>query len=991
MNNILERIHTMLKVLNDNIVIERKEIANVKYERCDYKVKTVFPNTDNMKPFYGQWKTKKDDHAWFYFEANIPKEDKYTYSRIKFDTDKDGWDATNPQFLVYNGQKALQSLDTNHRYIELGSGRKRVYVYGYSGMNDVDTIKFQPVIETICEPVERLYFDICPLLDILLSDRSLDKEYIDLLMSLNDTLNIVNFRDLRSDDFYESAAVAHEFLSSKFFSKPEKIKNSSVSLIGHTHIDIAWLWTKLQTREKAQRSFSTVLSLMDKFPSYKFMSSQPYLYQAVKEENPELYKRIQEKVKEGRWEVEGAMWVEADCNITSGESLIRQILYGKKFMMDEFDVDSKILWLPDVFGYSYCLPQILKKCGVNTFVTSKISWNDTNMMPYDMFDWYGLDGSKVFTYFITSSEAKPGNNIEKFTNYNGNPTPKWVEGTYKRMQQKELTDEALMPYGFGDGGGGPTREYLENIERLKYGLPYTPNVKNEFAGSFLKRVEKKARTREVPSWKGELYLEFHRGTYTSIAKNKNYNRRSEFLMENLENLAVITSSKIDKKWYDDNWKMILTNQFHDIIPGSSIKEVYDESDKEYQKFFKEGNALLNDYLKTLALNSKYKLNVYNPNSFKMSGYFKKDNNYYFVEDCPSKGFKGVELKPSLDKVKVNKKSLDNPFYKITFDDEFKIVSIIDKLNDRELLKDKAEIKVYENFPQVHDAWEIRNYYTEKSYSLVFDKAEKFDYNSKKGFRVYSHHYNSNFIVEIGLYDESPRIDFDCKLDLNTDESLVKALFPLDINSTVAKCDIQFGVADRPTHSNTSWDKAKFEVCAQKYVDISEGNFGVALLNENKYGYSIKDNVLGLSLLKTSLDPNNGVDKGVHEFTFSLMSHAGELKDSSVIKEAYLLNNPFILFEGDQKGKNTEDSFVSLNKDNVFLDTIKYSENDESIIMRLYETLNINTNLTLSFKEHYKHIYLCDMLENNLEELTYSGVKLSLKVKPFEIVTLKLVK
>ena len=420
------------------------------------------------------------------------------------------------------------------------------------------------------------------------------KQYADILRYVNTALNMVDFVDVGLDDFGECCKKAHTYLKNEYFGRYCKRGNTSVSCIGHTHIDVAWLWPVRQTREKAQRSFATVLALMDRYPSYKFMSSQCYLYQAVKEEAPELYERIKQRVAEGRWDVEGAMWLEADCNLISGESLVRQILYGKRFMKREFGIDSKVLWLPDVFGYSAALPQILKQSGVETFVTSKISWNDTNVLPYDMFRWKGLDGSEVFTYFLTAP-ADANNPKDIHTNYNAIANPVDFLRTYNRMQQKSLTNEVLMDYGYGDGGGGPTAQFIENIERMQCGAPNFPYTKFERASDFFARVRKKVYDNpELPRWTGELYLEYHRGTYTSVAKNKRNNRRAEYSLQNLEKLFVLANKlggvEYPRKWFEEMWQMVLTNQFHDIIPGSSVTEVYNVTDREYAKLFDEAKA-----------------------------------------------------------------------------------------------------------------------------------------------------------------------------------------------------------------------------------------------------------------------------------------------------------------------------------------------------------------------------------------------------------------
>ena len=337
-------------------------------------------------------------------------------------------------------------------------------------------------------------------------------------------------------DELDNPKTGNKYFEKEFYQHICHTQRTTVTCAGQTHIDVAWLWTIAQAREKAQRSYATVIAYMEKYKDYHFFCSQPVLYKAIKEEAPDLYKKIKEMVKEGRFEADGAMWVEADCNLISGESMVRQFLFGKRFFKEEFGIDSRILWLPDVFGYSAAMPQICKMSGVDSFVTSKISWNDTNTMPHDVFEWQGIDGTSLFTYFLTAQQITSNN--KRNTTYNAEVSPNYLAGTYERFQDKGLSDDVLLAYGYGDGGGGPTVEQLEYIHRLERGIPGCPNAKISTVSSFLDELKEKTKGR-LAKWVGELYLEFHRGTYTAIGKNKKNNRYAEFLLHNLETVCTM--------------------------------------------------------------------------------------------------------------------------------------------------------------------------------------------------------------------------------------------------------------------------------------------------------------------------------------------------------------------------------------------------------------------------------------------------------------------
>ncbi|MEG2669883.1 MAG: alpha-mannosidase, partial [Oscillospiraceae bacterium] len=636
-----DRVSVILKELFSHIIAESTSISGFVCAETPYKTDNVLPKIDcnfkEVKPGE-RWGGKKDCHYWFYKKIVTNTDD----VEFSLKTGREGeWDADNPQFIVYLNGEIVQALDTNHTTLLLEkAGEYEIYLYAYTGTKE-GLLEFIPSFNTINRACETLYYDMKVPLEICDFLDTDDYEYIKTLEALNDTVNLLDLRKPQSVEFNASIKKAIEFLKINLYEKHHNQSNVTTICIGHTHIDIAWLWTVAQTREKVVRTFSTVVKLMERYPEYKFMSSQAVLFKFVKEDAPKLYEKVKKLVKDGRFEVEGAMWVEADCNLASGESLVRQLLYGKRFFKKEFDVDCKMLWLPDVFGYSAALPQILLKSGVDTFVTSKISWNETNQMPNDTFMWQGIDGSEIFSYFLTAQDKFRGKKPVRYTTYVADLTPAQVAGAWERYQNKELNNESMITFGYGDGGGGPTSKMLEYGRRLDKGIIGCPKAKVDTATNFIRRLKESCTNKNVPKWVGELYLELHRGTYTSIAKNKRNNRKGEFLFRNIEFLSsvnlALNNYKYPQKEINDAWEILLVNQFHDIIPGSSIKEVYDESDISYAKMFNTCNSILADNLNNIKNDIKTDggILVFNPNSFENSDIIDVDGIQVYVKDIPS--------------------------------------------------------------------------------------------------------------------------------------------------------------------------------------------------------------------------------------------------------------------------------------------------------------------------------------------------------------------
>lgn len=1035
---ILQRIQKVCNELKSLVYSDRVAIDEYKMHEGNFLgLEEIEKVKEGWKDFHtGDLWGGRDYHCWFKTQVTIPKAFAGKTAALNFYTFKEGWDAINPQFILYVDGEHIQGIDINHREIILsdcaeGGKTYNIDLHAYSGLAQRKAVLHGELV-LINKAVRELYFNlqvpvwVCEKLD------DNDKRRIDMLSVLNETVNLLNLRQPKSQDFYKTVDMANEYLRTEFYEKLCGQEDVIATCVGHTHIDIAWHWTVAQTREKAGRSFSTVLKLMEQYPEYIFMSSQPQLYKFIKEDYPEVYKKIKQKVKEGAWEPEGAMWLEADCNVTSGESLVRQILFGKRFFKDEFGIESEILWLPDVFGYSAALPQILKKADINYFMTTKLGWNQFNKIPYDTFMWKGIDSTEVLTHFITTKDPYQDQKSH-YTTYNGQIHPGAIMGAWDRYQQKEINNDVLVSFGFGDGGGGATYEMLEVGRRLNKGIPGCPKVEMGKSKDYFKRLEAKVKGhKRLPKWVGELYLEYHRGTYTSMARNKRDNRKGENLYmsaEKASSLAMLFNKPYPGQQLNKGWENILLNQFHDILPGSSIKEVYEVTKKEYKQIIGNGEKILTDSFKYIS--SQIKLDkksvvVFNTLSFMRDDIasfdipegivnpvledengeetvcqvVENDKAIFLAKGIPANGYKVYYVSEAKDAFKdivdIDTKQAENKFFKIQFNDKAEIKSFYDKKNCRELIKAGEvanALQAFEDKPLDYDNWDIEIYYSEKMWPVDnLQKVEVIERGTVRStLRIERKFDNSIIIQKLHIYRDIPRIDFNTYIDWKNHQVLLKTAFPIDINVNKATYEIQYGNVERPTHSNTSWDMAKFEVCAQKWADISEGDFGVSLLNDCKYGHDIKEGVMRLTLLKSGIVPNPVTDQEEHFFTYSIYPHSGDWKDSKTVQMAYNLNVPLYTIVEEAHGGNLdrELSMAKIDKDNVVIEVIKKAEDSGDLIIRLYECHNKRSTVTLElFRDIFK-AYECNLLEENLEEVQHSNNKISFHVKPYEIKTFKL--
>lgn len=1035
---VIERIERICRELDKNIYKDSINIDNYKYIDGNYH------NINNINTVSDGWvdfKTNdlwggKDQHGWFKCSIVVPENFKGKTIALNFSTFKDGWDATNPQFLLYVNGEYVQGLDLNHTESILTKNavvgtKYDIDLHAYAGMLADKKASLNGKLVVVDTDTRNLYWDLKVPIDVCKELEKDDKRRIDMLSLLNDAINLIDLRKPKSEEYSNSVKKASLFLQEKFYNGICGHEDAIATCVGHTHIDVAWLWTVAQTREKVARSFSTVLKLMEEYPEYIFMSSQPQLYEMLKEDHPEIYEQVKEKIKQGVWETEGAMWVESDCNVTSGESLVRQILHGKRFFKEEFGVDNKILWLPDVFGYSAAIPQILNKCDMDYFMTTKIAWNQLNKIPNDTFMWQGIDGSEVLTHFITTTGPNQSRD-SFFTTYNGHIQPDAVMGAWRRYQNKDLTNDVLVSFGWGDGGGGATLEMLENARRLEKGIPGAPRVKMGKALDFFDSLHEKVRNnKHLPKWVGELYLEYHRGTYTSMARNKRDNRACENLYtaaEKLNSFNMVLGYEYPQDNINKSWKTILLNQFHDIIPGSSIKEVYDVTNVEYKELLSNVDTLLSSGINTLSSNIKLDAlsvivtntlgfdrddiaefdipeNIKNPSVIDENGVeivCQKTNDnkaIFFAKSVPQNGFKCykiIEAKTNFsDVVHCTINGAENKFIKFMLDDKGQIISFINKLENREILKHGSignQFLAFEDKPMCFDNWDIDIYYKEKMWKIDDIQSIKvIEQGPVRSIIEINRKFLDSIIVQqICIYNDLARVDFKTYADWKEIDVLLKTSFPVDLNTSEATYEIQYGNVTRPTHDNTSWNTAMFEVCGHKWADLSEGSFGVSLLNNCKYGHDIKDGNMRLTLIKSTCDPNPDADKEEHFFTYSLYTHQGNWKDAKTVSQAYQINTPlFTKIEQPHDGALCPiSSLVNVDKENICIEVIKKAEDSEHIIVRIYEFENKRVNANLTFLGNICEAIECNLLERDLKIQEVDGNQISFTIKPYEIKTFK---
>ena len=931
-------------------------------------------------------------------------------------------DFSHPEALVYIDGKPYAACDRHHQEVLLpeaccDGNEHTLALHGWTGIGGstvgdmTQKLQMNPCeVVTIHQPTRDFIALSRVALGISAQLEERDPVKHHLLTSLDEAFKILDIRNLPSDDFYTSLSEAQEVMQLSIRKSGPSL-DVDISAIGHAHIDVAWLWTLAQSRQKAGRTFHNVLRLMESFPEYIFAQSQPQLYDYIRQDFPALFDEIKSRVKEGRWETIGGMWVEADCNLSGSESLARQFLLGRNFFRDHFGVgvDSNVLWLPDVFGYAWNLPQLIKEAGLDYFFTIKIGWNQYNRLPYDSFWWQGLDGTKVLTHFSTTKDA----DSPYAATYNADASPSQTIGTWINFQQKDYgpvgkIPPMLMSYGFGDGGGGPTREMLENIREMG-NFPATPKLQTSKISHFFKKLE--AVSHNLPTWNGELYLEYHRGTYTTQARNKRANRKSEFLLHDAEFLATYASLLDPDYVYPQDqftkaWQLVCLNQFHDIIPGSSIAPVYQESLQQYDLVSKMTTEIRDQALSIMNKLIKGRTFVVNPTSFTRNEAIQIDGDWMDVGELSPYSVLAVPQPSSdssphqLPNLEVSPTHLENAFLRVELNQNGDITRLFDKTNNREILPEGVianQFLAFEDIPLSWDAWDIDIYYDDKVWlAEPADSVKVIEANPySASIEIKRKILTSVYTQKISLAYNRPRLDFETHIDWQERQTLLKVAFPVDVLSPTATYEIQWGNVERPTHRNTSWDWARFESVAQKWVDLSEGNFGISLLNDCKYGHDIHDNIIRLTLLRGTTVPDPDADRGKHSFKYSLLPHAGNWGPETV-REAYAINDPLIVASGvrdqpqDTALVERLPSLVSVDKTNIVIETIKRAEDGSGVIVRMYEYQRQRGPFTLSTAFPLAKAWRVNILEEIQEEILLEASKLSYNIKPYQILTLKLV-
>ncbi|KAH8426737.1 alpha-mannosidase [Aspergillus melleus] len=800
--------------------------------------------------------------------------------------------------------------------------------------------------------------------------------------------------------------------------------------IGHCHIDTCWLWPWAETKRKVARSWSNQCDLMDRYPEHRFTCSQAQQFKWLKQYYPTVFDRVKSWVKKGHFQPIGGSWVEHDTNLPSGESLVRQFLYGQRFFESHFGERSTTFWLPDTFGYSSQIPQICRLAGMSRFFTQKLSWNNINNFPHTTFQWVSLDGSQVMCHMSPSETYTASAHFGD------------VKRSVTQHKSMDQDNTSLLVFGKGDGGGGPTFEHLEKLRRCrglsdKVGL--LPRVKmGESVDDFFEKLEKKAANgTEFATWYGELYFELHRGTYTTQANNKRNNRKAEFLLRELEYLATLASITKTKSQYeypkkdiDDMWEGTLLCQFHDCLPGSCIEMCYDDSDQLYAEIFKTGKKARRQALEALGYGrtgSGQTLQAINTLPWRRSEIVRIPAE--FTTSAGSKfalvsGETGpIECNPSVTRpasavtaseISPGTFRLENSKLRVDIHNGV-ITSLYDVEEDREVIaKDgkAGQLVIFDDKPLYWQAWDVEVFHLESRKELQSGKSNISEKDP----------YRASVITETKISDKSwvkttislaaptedqpSYVEFHSEIEWKEDMKFLKVEFPVDITNTEASYETQYGIIKRPTHYNTSWDMAKFEVCCHKWADLSENGYGVSVLNDSKYGFATCGNLMRLSLLRAPKAPDAHADMGRHHIRYAIVPHAGPL-DARIVRAGYNFNHPLVLEPATGPDNASVFTSVSLGgSPSLILDAVKRGEDDEdvsrdnlprrpgkSIILRIYESLGGRSRGTIRTKLPVKEVWKCNVLEDNETSLSLSkkgdSLDVDIELRAYEVATYRL--
>jgi alpha-mannosidase len=948
------------------------------------------------EPWGAPWST-----AWFRVRGTVPEEWAGRRVEAVFDL---GFSGGGPGFqaeaLVYDaGGTPIKGVAPRNTYVPIANparGGEEVALLVEAAANpDVMVHGFRPTplgdkATAGREPLYRLAYMDLAVLDEEAWHLALDIEVLAGLMAELSTSDPRRHEILRAleraadaldaQDIAGTAAAARTQLAPALAS-PANASAHTLAAVGHAHIDSAWLWPQRETIRKSSRTFANVTALAAEYPEFIFAGSQAQQYAWVKAHQPAVFQRIAEAVKAGQWAPVGGMWVESDANLPGGEALARQLIHGKRFFMDEFGVECEEIWLPDSFGYTAAFPQIARLAGIRWFLTQKLSWNQTNKLPHHTFRWEGIDGTRVFTHF------------PPVDTYNSDLSGREVAHAVANYAEKGAGTRSLVPFGWGDGGGGPTREMLETARRLR-DLEGSARVVIEKPADFFRAAE--AEYPNAPVWSGELYLELHRATYTSQARTKSGNRRSEHLLREAELWAAAAAVHAGYAYpyeaLDRLWKVVLLHQFHDILPGSSIAWVHREAEATYAQVADELRHIIGCATAALAGDGT----VFNAAPHARAEVVDAADGPVFVQ-VPALGAAPLSPVDPPAPVTVSNLVLDNGLVRVSVDENGLLDSVRDLVADREVLAPGRPgnlLQLHADLPNEWDAWDIDAHYRRQRVDLTeAESVTVVDSGPLVGaVRVVRSFGASRVTQTIRVRAGSRRVEIETDVDWHETEKILKAAFPIDVHADRSASEIQFGHVYRPTHANTSWDSARFEVYAHRWTHVAEPGYGVAVLNDSTYGHDVtrttRDDggtttTVRLSLVRAPRFPDPDTDQGVHRFTYALLPGASIV---DAVAEGYALNLPLRVVAGGEASPPAP--LVTVDNPAVVVEAVKLAEDRSGdVVVRLYESAGTRTTTAVHFGFPTGAVSAVDLLERPLPQPSIDPARI--KLRPFQILTLRI--
>ena len=915
--------------------------------------------------------------SWFRLTGSVPEDWAGSTVEAVIDLGFYGGPGFSAEGLVYTPDgKAVKGLHPRNQWVRIGSpvkGGEEVLLHVEAAANPMISgpVSYQgDVLTTGDSPIYRLnradlavfnatvwelVADLEVLGDLMHALSTDDPRRWELLRAISKALDALDL-----DDIAATAPAAREVLAPQLAS-PAHASAHLVSAVGHAHIDSAWLWPLRETVRKVARTASNVTALMDDGPELIFAMSQAQQLAWIKEQRPDVYARVKQKVTEGRFVPVGGMWVESDTNMPGGEALARQFVHGKRFFLDEFGIETREVWLPDSFGYSAALPQLVALSGSQWFLTQKISWNQTNVFPHHSFWWEGIDGTRIFTHF------------PPVDTYNAELTGHEMGHLVRRFAEKGTARRSLVPFGHGDGGGGPTREMLARARRLA-DLEGSARVTIETPQAFFRAAE--AEYPEAPVWVGELYLELHRATYTSQSQTKQGNRRSEHLLREAElwaaTAAVRAGADYPYERLDRLWKEVLLHQFHDILPGSSIAWVHRQARDTYGRIAAE--------LKEIVAQAQQAL-VSDPDPSRTTVFNAAPDERSGVPALAAAPDPALAASP-VEVTGEGPWTLDNALLRVTVDERGLVTSVVDLGTGRETIPAGHAanlLQLHPDLPNYWDAWDVDSFYRNK----VKDIDQAGSVTVADGTVTVTRSFGSSTVVQtISLAPGARRVDFTAEVDWHEREKFLKAAFPIDVHTDHCAAEIQFGHVRRPIHTNTSWDAARFEICAHRWIHVGEPGWGAALVNDSTYGHDVTrtPTTVRLSLLRAPRYPDPETDQGMHHFRYALVP-AATIADA--VREGYRINLP----ERRVPGIAEVAPLVGLTGGVV--EAVKLADDASGdVVVRLYEPLGTRTQARLTLGFPADAATETDLLERPLKEVALADGALDLDLRPFQVRTLR---